>query len=152
MSSVALRHSESMTPSEQDRRLAAQSRRLLAACLDFGNAVHIRLTDGEHEIALPTPALRLLADILAEMAQGNTVTIVAAHAELTTQQAADFLNVSRPYLVKLLEQGAIPFRKVGARRRILFEDLMRYRQRSEQERQQALEKLAAQAQELDMGY
>ncbi len=152
MVSVAHQHPESKIPSEQDQRLAAQSRRFLAAYLDLGNAAPLRLTDGDQEIALPASALHLLADILAEMSQGHAVTIIPTRTELTTQQAADLLNISRPYLVKLLEQGAIPFRKVGARRRIRFEDLMNFRQQSDQARQQALDKLAAQAQALDLGY
>ena len=72
--------------------------------------------------------------------------------ELSTQEAADILNVSRPYLVNLLESGKIPFRKVGLRRRILAADVMTYKKHIDQERYQTLAELAAQAQELKMGY
>jgi len=105
-----------------------------------------------NDLILPRQALALLRDLLVEMAQGNAVTIVPTHAELTTQEAANILNVSRPYLVKLLEEGLIPFSKTGTHRRIRYQDLMAYRDQRDQESRDALDELVSQAQEHEMGY
>lgn len=115
-------------------------------------AERARVQFNETHMVLPRHALELLRDLLAEMAQGNAVTIVPTHAELTTQQAADILNVSRPHLIKLLESGEIPFSHVGTHRRIRYQDLMAYKAERDRKSEEAMDELARQAQENDMGY
>jgi excisionase family DNA binding protein len=105
----------------------------------------------EDSVAIPAAAAVLLERILAEMAQGNSITLMPVHAELTTQQAADLLKVSRPFLVERLEKGEIPFRLVGTHRRIRLTDVMRYKEQSDRERVEALQKLAALDQSLGQG-
>lgn len=108
---------------------------------------------GEAEaVAVPASALRLFLHLLTEMSQGNAVTLIPTHAELTTQQAADLLNVSRPYLVKVLDEGKIPCRTVGKYRRVRFDDLMAYKQKDDGARAKILDQLTAKAQELRIGY
>lgn len=99
---------------------------------------------------LPVAAVRLLQDLLREMAQGHAISLVPMHAELTTQRAADALNVSRPFLVKLLETGQLPHRKVGTHRRIRFDDLMRYKHAIDAKRVAALKALTEESEELGL--
>jgi len=150
VSAVTSRTYPSQLPTENESRLAEQSSRLLAACIGHGDAARLRVIDGTQEIEVPVTALKLLVDILAQMAQGNAVNIVPIHAELTTQEAADFLNVSRPFLIRLLEDDKLPFRKVGTHRRVMFKDLMDYRAISQVSRKSALDELTRQAQELGL--
>jgi excisionase family DNA binding protein len=97
-------------------------------------------------------AMRLLAEALRQVAMGKGVVVLPLDAEISTQQAADILNVSRPYLVGLLEENEIPFRRVGSRRRVRLLDVLNYKRRNDEERMKVLDELAAQAQELNMGY
>jgi excisionase family DNA binding protein len=154
-SSISITH-ENAAPTEADARLARESSRKLTELLaspsrDMRLRVEYSGRKGE-TIEIPMPAARLLADILIEMAKGNAVTLIPVHAELTTQQAADLLNVSRPYLIALLEAGKIPFRLVGQHRRVRLDDLMTYKRLDDEARRQAADALTADAQELGMGY
>jgi excisionase family DNA binding protein len=109
-------------------------------------------SDPSQQIEVPAPAFELLVTILTEMANGNAVTVMPIHAELTTQEAANMLNVSRPYLVGLLEEGKLPFRKVGTRRRVLLADLLTYKSADDARRRKAAAELTALSEEEDMGY
>ena len=143
-------------PSDADIALAQESGRVLSAVLKTRaetQQIDIRDDDGTvRTVSLPTSALRLLLDVLAEIGQGNAVSVIPIHALLTTQEAADILNVSRPFLVQLLEKGEIPFHKVGTHRRVRYEHVIAYKNGVDDKRREALDALAAQAQELDMGY
>jgi excisionase family DNA binding protein len=121
----------------------------------YNERLHIKIANNNNEpedLILPSYAINLLLEILTEMSKGNAITVMPIHAELSTQETAELLNVSRPHLVELLEQGKIPFRKVGTHRRVLAKDVFDYKQRIDTERLNALNELAAQAQELGMGY
>lgn len=131
------------------RASAGELSRLLAEKPESDRA-RVQL-DG-HELILPRQALVLLRGLLAEMAQGNAVTVVPTHAELTTQEAANILNVSRPHLIKLLEEEQIPFSRVGTHRRIRYDDLMAYKRRRDSESEALLDELTEQAQRHDMSY
>jgi len=147
---------ETALPVEREVAAAAESQRALAAFLSTQfETQRIQIFDAQnqaHQVELPTSALRLLVDILSEFAEGNAVKVVPIHAELTTQEAADMLSVSRPHLVKLLESGALAFHKTGKHRRIRFADLMVFKTEQDRASSQAMETLAKQAQELELGY
>jgi excisionase family DNA binding protein len=155
MALAQLRTHETVMPSEQDATLARESSRVLSRHLGDQGTLNLAVDEGggrTESVALPAAAARLLIEILTQMAQGNPVTLMPSHAELTTQEAAEHLNVSRPFLIGLLEKGEIPFRKVGTHRRVLFRDLLAYKQRTDGARQKALEELADEAQRLKLGY
>jgi len=132
---------------------AAAARGLRLALAGHPDEVRIQVqADGSATVNVPGAAFELFLQILDEMADGNSVTIVPMHAELTTQQAADLLHVSRPYLVGLLDTGKIPHRMVGTRRRVLAKDVLMYKKQDDDQRQKVLDQLSADAEELDMGY
>jgi excisionase family DNA binding protein len=145
-------------PTAEDRELANEASRILSPHLGSKSSrVQIILPpeDGlpQETAILPRQAFELLQRLLTEMACGNAVSLVPQHAELTTNQAADVLGVSRPYLVKeLLKKGIIPFRKIGTHRRVAFADLMAYQEARSVQQEAAMQALADIAQENDMGY
>lgn len=144
-----------LLPSDVDIELAKESSRALSMIMATKEAVQkvtIQSNGEKTKIELPLSAVRLFIDVLANLSQGNAVQIVPVHTELTTQEAADLLMVSRPYLIKLLDEKQIPFRKVGTHRRIRYSDLLKFKDEEEKLRSAALDELAAQAQELGMGY
>lgn len=155
MMTAILHSSGPVLPSEEEAQMARQASRKLVTHLTHEGTMRLRLlkdgTEGD-TIVLPASAVRLLLDILAHMAQGEAVTLIPVHAELTTQQAAALLNVSRPFLVRLLDEGKIPSRKVGTHRRVRLEDLVAYKKRTDQKRRKVLDSLTEQAQALGMGY
>ena len=108
--------------------------------------------DNSAEISLTPQALEALTEILEHLAEGREVTVSADPVEYSTQKAADYLQVSRPFLVSLLEKGEIPHRKVGTHRRVLFADLRKYKEKTDAQRLKTLEELTKQAQELGLGY
>jgi excisionase family DNA binding protein len=143
-----------LPPTKQESQRARTSRQLLSRVARDDQPLTLRVIDSEYDepIELPAGAVALLMDILGAMATGQGVTLVPENTELTTMQAAQILHVSRPFLIKLLENGQLPYRKVGKHRRIRMEDVMRYKQTIDQQREAVLDQLAADAQEHNMGY
>lgn len=116
------------------------------------NYINIAI-DGKGEfLKIPKKAMLLLFEIMENMAEGRSMTLIASESELSTQQAADMLNVSRPHLIKLLEQRKIPYKKVGSHRRIVLKDLLVYEDMQKKNRKNQLNFLTRQAQELNLGY
>jgi excisionase family DNA binding protein len=135
---------------EAEREAAQEASRAVARLVGRG-AVHVEaipVREGEERqtFILPAAAVKLLTDMLVHLGSGQPVTVFPDHAELTTQQAADFLNVSRPWIVKLIEKGEMECHMVGTHRRIFFSDLVRYKGRMKASQRVALDQLVKEAQ------
>jgi excisionase family DNA binding protein len=140
----------SFIPSEDDVKLAKETRKILALRLDSTSPFDLLAIDSlkEPSIKIPAQAAHLLVQILDEMSRGNAVKLIPIHAELTTQEAADLLNISRPTFIRLLDERKIEFRKVGTHRRVPLKNALAYKRQIDMERKAALAELAAYDQEL----
>jgi excisionase family DNA binding protein len=137
-------------PTEDEMAQAKEAGRQLARMLPEGQRpLRLVTENNQHEmISIPPGAVRLFLDVLTQLGQGRGVTILPKKAELTTQEVADFLNVSRPYVVKLIDSGALPARTVGTRRRVAFHDLIKFDEADRKRRRAALNEIAQIDQEL----
>jgi excisionase family DNA binding protein len=150
---MAIMLPEPIAPSPADRELADAAQRLLSRHVQSGHTLRISAPDGSSEtVEIPAVAATLLMRLLRDLAAGHAVTLVPIHAILTTQEAADLLGVSRPFVIKLLEAGQIPHQMVGTHRRISFKDLMAYKKAADIARDKALDELVSEAQDLGLGY
>lgn len=148
---------EPVLPTREDTQIAKESSRKLAPLAARSlRKVEIRVAAADtgkgQTIRLPASVFSLLMRILTEMGQGNAVTLMPIHAQLTTQQAAELLGVSRPFLIKELENKRIPFQMVGTHRRIAYRDLMDYKEMCRVNHSRAMDELVRQAQDIKMGY
>jgi excisionase family DNA binding protein len=138
----------------EDRNAALQASRALSS-LPSGVCLHVEV-EADHEprqsFTLPAKAVHLLTEMLIHLAQGRGVAVMPDDAELTTQQAAEMLNVSRPYFIRLLDERKIPHHLAGTHRRIKLDDLLTYKRQRDARSARAMEELASEAQALDMGY
>ena len=141
-------------PSAQEAAMARVSGQALSPFVGQKRPLTLRLREAGQEkpVELPAAAVAMLMEILEAMAAGRGVMVIPENAELTTVQAASVLNVSRPFLIKLLDENVLPHRKVGKHRRIRMDDVMAYKARIDREREAVLDQLAREAQELGMGY
>ena len=154
MSTALLKTLEPGLPSKEDLAQFQATSRALAK-LNGRECVRVEATSPDEErqtFVLPAAAVRFLTDIMAHLAEGRAVSVMPKDAELTTKQAADALNVSRPHLVRLLKDGKVPHHMAGTHRRVLLQDVLAYRRARLAASNDAMDELAAQAQELGLGY
>lgn len=143
-------------PTAEEVALAKLGSQELSAVVQAnGEAQVIKVIDkggNTHNVTLPASALTMIIEVLTQLGQGNSVNITPIHAELTTQEGADLLSVSRPTFIKLLDSGVIKYTRTGNRRKVALADVMKYKKQREQECLASLDELSALDQELDMGY
>lgn len=140
----------------EDQRLAKASfdklRKASQKLSQKGKSIEVTLEHNHESLHLPSKAIRLLSTIISNMAAGKSMALILSDSTVGTQEAADYMEVSRPYVVRLLEKGEIPFSKVGTHRRIKVSDLVAYQKKMKATRKKQLNLLAQQAQELNLGY
>jgi excisionase family DNA binding protein len=143
-------------PSAEEIALAKVASLELSAALeakgDVQNFNFVGKDGVSHQVRLPASAVKLMIEVLTQLGQGNSVSITPIHAELTTQEAADILNMSRPTFIKLLDSGEIAHSRVGNRRKVTFADVMKFKDMMSKRRLNALDELSALDQELNLGY
>ncbi len=137
-----------MLPTVHDAEIAKNSSLLLSRYAERQSSLRLQIVDEDEKksLELPAGAVMLLSDILSAMARGQSVTLIPENKELSTVQAADILNVSRPYLIKLLEEGSIPYHKVGSHRRVQSQDVLAYKKAIDTETEKILDTLVEEAQ------
>ncbi len=131
------------------------ARRAVRAAIDNGGAVHVLTDKGEaadRDVTLPPEMMAVMLDALEHLAHGQAVSVIPAREEISTQQAADLLGVSRPFLVRLLDEGRLPFRKIGVRRRVRMKDVQAFKANEYGYRNALLDALAAEGQAIDAEY
>ena len=142
----------------REAEMAKVAQRCIMAALDHSRAPKILLIEEGADakkapaIELPPQALRAIADLLGLMGQQQPIMLIPQKHEMTTQEAAAFLNVSRPYVIKQIEEGSLKCRKVGRHRRVEFQELQRFHSVQQERSEQALQRLTDLSQELGLGY
>lgn len=138
-----------------DKEMVRVAQRCIMASLDQSRAAVITLTTdtGEHPtVEVPPAALKLIGQLLGAMSEGRPIVLMPTEQELTTVEVANFLNVSRPFVIKEIDSGRLPHRKVGSHRRVALEDLLAYAQKMRATQASALDRMAINAHELGLDY
>jgi excisionase family DNA binding protein len=141
--------------SAQEMEMARVAQRRIMEALDHSRAAAITLTTdtGEHPtIDVPPAALKLIGQLLGAMSEGRPITLMPAKQEFSTVETAHFLNVSRPFVIKEIDEGRLPHRMVGTHRRVAFEDLLKYARKMHENQAAALNRMADNARELGLDY
>jgi excisionase family DNA binding protein len=142
---------EPFVATEEEALIAQEAVQKLRPLAEAKTDVKLRIAE-QADIVVPLPArvVRLIVDFLSAMSERTPVSFIPHSAEMTTKQAADFLNVSRPYLIKLIDKGEIPHRMVGKHRRVLMSDLMNYKKKTDAERKAAIARMVAESQQIGL--